>query len=136
MVLFEGQKKAARGGRVVTSLRKCMSIGFRSPAAGSEIFRAREVWGRWGGLKRAFRMVDGLSMSNAAPTLCFHCGLAAGDPPRLNRLEDGRVCQACADRLLALLPPALPSYDPARDSVLSDAESSEPEYGPDYDEPA
>lgn len=76
----------------------------------------------------------------SALTLCIHCGLSAGNPPRLNRLEDGRVCPACADRLLMSLPPVLPAS--ARLAEVEgegetdlDAESSE--YGPpEYDRPA
>lgn len=46
-------------------------------------------------------------MSEGTPTVCFHCGHATESPedgPRLNRLEDGRPCPACAERLLADLP--------------------------------
>ncbi|MEO0652717.1 MAG: hypothetical protein AAFZ65_18735 [Planctomycetota bacterium] len=41
-------------------------------------------------------------------TLCFECGQTAGNPPILNRHEDGSTCRRCADRVLAYLPPALP----------------------------
>lgn len=47
-------------------------------------------------------------MGRAQDTLCIGCGLPAGNPPRLNRLDDGRVCPTCRDRLLESLPPALP----------------------------
>ena len=36
---------------------------------------------------------------------CFHCGNPVGDPPRLNELEEGDNCPACAERLLETLPP-------------------------------
>ena len=52
-------------------------------------------------------------MSHAAAPICFHCGLPAPSPdategPKLNRMQDGETCPTCADRLLDLLPPALP----------------------------
>jgi hypothetical protein len=76
----------------------------------------------------------------SAPTLCIHCGLSAGHPPRLNRLEDGRVCPACADRLLMSLPPALPGsaqLEDAEDESEDELEAETSEYGPpDYDRPA
>lgn len=48
-------------------------------------------------------------MENPAPTLCFTCGLTVDEKPRLNRLTNGSVCPACRDRVLDMLPPALPS---------------------------
>ena len=48
-------------------------------------------------------------MSSNHPTLCIHCGLPVGDPPQLNRLRNGQVCPACRERVLASIPPALPS---------------------------
>jgi DNA-directed RNA polymerase subunit RPC12/RpoP len=41
-------------------------------------------------------------------SLCFTCSQTVGDPPRLNRLENGLPCPTCRDRILAYLPPALP----------------------------
>lgn len=41
-------------------------------------------------------------------SLCITCGQEVGDPPRLNRLENGLPCPSCRDRILAFLPPALP----------------------------
>ena len=41
-------------------------------------------------------------------SLCFTCGLEAGDPPRLNRLQNGLPCPTCRDRILAYLPAPLP----------------------------
>lgn len=52
-------------------------------------------------------------MTPRTPTLCFTCGLVVGDPPRLNRLPEGKVCPACRDRVLDSLPPLLPSLAPA-----------------------
>jgi hypothetical protein len=76
----------------------------------------------------------------SAPTLCIHCGLSAGNPPRLNRLEDGRVCPACADRLLMSLPPVLPGsakLEEADDESEDDLAAEASEYGPpEYDRPA
>ncbi len=72
-----------------------------------------------------------------APTLCIHCGLDAGNPPRLNRFEDGRVCPACADRLLASLPPVLPSDPRHAEASPEEIENEFQDYGePDFDRPA
>lgn len=46
-------------------------------------------------------------MDQSSPVVCFHCGQTTNDPdagPRLNRLQNGRSCPACADRLLRSLP--------------------------------
>ena len=76
----------------------------------------------------------------SAPTLCIHCGLSAGDPPRLNRLQDGQVCPVCADRLLAMLPPVLPAEALNAENAgagESDDEAPAPEYdAADFDQPA
>ncbi|MCY3001922.1 MAG: hypothetical protein NTV21_08960 [Planctomycetota bacterium] len=76
-------------------------------------------------------------MPRSAQTLCIHCGQAAGDPTRFNRLQDGRACPTCADRLLAMLPPVLPAVKGAV-AELEDAEDEvEVEAdGDDYDRPA
>ena len=47
-------------------------------------------------------------MKSESQSLCFTCGQAVGDPPQLNRLENGLPCPTCRDRILAYLPPALP----------------------------
>lgn len=47
-------------------------------------------------------------MSASSPTLCFTCGLATSEPPRLNQLPNGSNCPACRDRLLDGLPALLP----------------------------
>jgi len=47
-------------------------------------------------------------------SICFNCGQAVGDPPRLNRTDSGLVCPTCRDRLLDALPamlPGMPVYD-------------------------
>lgn len=36
--------------------------------------------------------------------VCFKCGQSVGEPPRLNRLDGGGTCLACAERLLDMLP--------------------------------
>ena len=36
--------------------------------------------------------------------VCFQCGQSVGEPPRLNRLDEGGSCPACAERLLDMLP--------------------------------
>ncbi|MBI5365316.1 MAG: hypothetical protein HZA53_19220 [Planctomycetes bacterium] len=47
-------------------------------------------------------------MPASSPTLCFTCGLATSEPPRLNQLPNGSTCPACRDRLLDALPALLP----------------------------
>ena len=49
-------------------------------------------------------------MSLRAAPICIQCGQATtqGASDHLNRLPDGRPCAACAERLLATLPPLLP----------------------------
>ena len=49
-----------------------------------------------------------------AEAVCFTCGMGAGDPPRLNRLENGQICPACRDRVLESLPPILPDLKGVR----------------------
>lgn len=51
-------------------------------------------------------------MSESTHTVCFTCGLAIENPPRIHRLTNGNVCPACRDRVLHGLPPALPSRPP------------------------
>jgi hypothetical protein len=48
--------------------------------------------------------------TEAEKVVCFHCGQPVVDDgpnggPRLNEIEEGVPCTACADRLLAQLPP-------------------------------
>ena len=52
-------------------------------------------------------------------TLCFQCGLPAGEM-RLNHLPNGKVCPTCRDRLLDSLPAPFPT------PVSRDAEEAEP----------
>jgi hypothetical protein len=59
-------------------------------------------------LKRRAPAVDRLGMRDGDnPSICITCGEEASET-RLNRLEDGRVCPACRDRLLHQLAPLLP----------------------------
>ena len=44
------------------------------------------------------------------PSLCITCGLDAGSGRTLNRMNDGRACPTCADRLLDMLPPVFPGF--------------------------
>jgi hypothetical protein len=55
----------------------------------------------------------------AREPVCFACGSPTGPLPRLNRLPDGRVCPTCRDRLLDLVPPALPApaEEPSREEA-------------------
>ena len=41
-------------------------------------------------------------------TLCFQCGLPAGEM-RLNHMPNGKVCPTCRDRLLDSLPAPFPT---------------------------
>ncbi|NUP96722.1 MAG: hypothetical protein HUU28_11225 [Planctomycetaceae bacterium] len=76
-------------------------------------------------------------MPRSAPTLCIHCGQAAGDPTRFNRLQDGRACPTCADRLLAMLPPVLPASKEAVAELEGAEDEDEVEVeADDYDRPA
>ena len=44
-------------------------------------------------------------MSTSEDALCFRCGQAVSDPPRLEQIEDGRDCSVCRERMLASQPP-------------------------------
>jgi len=72
-------------------------------------------------------------MMDGESPLCFHCGQpteSGEEGPRLNRLEDGRACPACADRLLQSLPSLV------REVALELESLEEPEYeGVEYDGP-
>ncbi|MFN0009231.1 MAG: hypothetical protein ACKVXR_15110 [Planctomycetota bacterium] len=57
--------------------------------------------------------------------VCFTCGESVGDPRRINRLEDGRICPTCRDRVLAELPPLLPSRPIAKPELAVEAVSEE-----------
>jgi hypothetical protein len=49
-------------------------------------------------------------MAAPRPSLCITCGLPAASDQPLNRLEDGRACPTCRDRLLDSLPPPFPGF--------------------------
>lgn len=51
-------------------------------------------------------------MDDGREPRCFTCRQPVGDPPVLNRLEDGGACPACRDRLLDSLPSLLPTRAP------------------------
>jgi len=59
------------------------------------------------------------------PTLCFTCGQGADCGTRLNRLDDGRVCPTCAERLMEGLPSLLPGSTPAEQPELAAEELAE-----------
>ena len=67
-------------------------------------------------------------MVHASEIVCFTCGQDAGEPPRLNRLESGKLCPACRERVLEALPPALPQEEPrpASEAPASGARTAEP----------
>jgi len=85
-------------------------------------------------------------VKSESQSLCFTCGQDVGDPPRLNRLENGLPCPTCRDRILAYLPPALPGPGSAKYQGADSPEASEESTGPcgalysvdfsDSDEPA
>jgi hypothetical protein len=68
-------------------------------------------------------------MSMPRIPLCIGCGQPTGPGPRLNQLPDGRTCPACRDRLLATLPPVLPSTQGA---LRFEEWAEEDETGDDY----
>jgi len=56
---------------------------------------------------------------DARAPICFQCGQPAeASGGRLNRLDDGRPCPTCSERLMASLRPLLPGW--------SEGESQEP----------
>ena len=73
-------------------------------------------------------------MTHTARTTCFHCGQDAAETARINRLPDGRPCPSCADRLLDLLPPLIPGYDPQTEPANENELAGE--FEDDYDRPA
>jgi len=64
-------------------------------------------------------------MPRSRPSLCITCGLGAGPSNSLNRLEDGRVCPTCSERLLDLLPPPFPGYTHGSDPRWSKREAAD-----------
>lgn len=72
-------------------------------------------------------------MTEADNAICFQCGQDAAQTRRLNRLDDGRPCPVCADRLLMLLPPVLPAESAAVDAVDRNELSAELERELDVD---
>ncbi len=65
-------------------------------------------------------------MDPKEPT-CITCGLATGEAPRLNRLDNGAVCPTCRDRLLDLLPPLFPGGERLAAGPGADAPAEEEE---------
>jgi hypothetical protein len=79
-------------------------------------------------------------MSSSNRSLCITCGRDADVGTTFNRMPDGTVCPACAERLLEMVPPPFPGFGhmleggpgPARedDAVeLSEAEVKRPRRG-------
>ncbi|MFT4537751.1 MAG: hypothetical protein ACI835_000181 [Planctomycetota bacterium] len=48
-------------------------------------------------------------MENNSDLICFQCGQGIIDPPKINELPGGGNCPCCVNRVLSLLPAALPS---------------------------
>jgi hypothetical protein len=59
-------------------------------------------------------VVDPTDHRRVTDAVCFTCGMHVGEPMRLNRLDNGQICPACRERVLASLPPVLPSRIPER----------------------
>lgn len=72
-------------------------------------------------VKSPRRMADTGDVNSKDQSLCFTCGQDVGDPPLLNRLENGLPCPTCRDRILAFLPPALPGPGSERRQVEEEA---------------
>jgi hypothetical protein len=73
-------------------------------------------------------MVDPSPM---AQPVCFTCGMAVGEPHKLNRLDNGQICPTCRDRVLDSLPSILPDLRGVRGHV----EFSPSETPDDFDGP-
>lgn len=56
--------------------------------------------------------------------VCFQCGQSVGDPPRLNRLDEGGSCRACAERLLDMLPSIF--HTPLEEPMEGESEAVQP----------
>ena len=44
----------------------------------------------------------------STPSICFTCAQDTDSGTELNRLEDGRVCPTCAERMMEEMPSLLP----------------------------
>lgn len=56
--------------------------------------------------------------------VCFQCGQSVGEPPRLNRMDGGGSCPACAERLLDMLPSIF--HTPLEGLMEGDSEALQP----------
>ena len=83
-------------------------------------------------LKAKRPSVDLPSMAERKETLCFECGQVVGNPPLLNRHEDGESCRRCADRVLDALPSLLPRQV---EEEASDVDQEESGHEFDFDLP-
>ena len=61
-------------------------------------------------LKNRAPRVDPKPMPSTRFPVCITCGLDTGPDRPINRLQDGRVCPNCAERLLDQLPPPFPGF--------------------------
>ena len=71
-------------------------------------------------------------MSNR--TVCFQCGNAVTDQPKLNRLPNGENCPACVERAYAEVPAPLPRE--VTEESPFEPTNRQNEMFPDLDEPA
>jgi hypothetical protein len=65
--------------------------------------------------------------------VCFQCGHALSELPKLNRLPNGSHCPACVERAYDLVPAPLPAE---RIEDPSESSFGQNELFPDFDEPA
>jgi hypothetical protein len=65
-----------------------------------------------------------------AATICFTCGEPVGEPYRLNRLEDGKICPTCCERVLQALPPIFPSREETAEPIVVDPENRDTDVPP------
>ena len=66
-------------------------------------------------------------------TVCFQCGHAISELPKLNRLPNGENCPACVERAYDSVPAALPKEN---ESISFEERTRQPELFPEADEPA
>jgi len=65
--------------------------------------------------------------------VCFQCGHALAEYPKLNQLPNGTNCPSCVERAYDMVPGPLPA---AHEASPFEAEPRQAELFPDVDEPA
>jgi DNA-directed RNA polymerase subunit RPC12/RpoP len=70
---------------------------------------------------------------DGTPAICFECGQDSRvDSGRLNRLDDGRPCPTCSERLMASLRPLLPGWDAEPENADAQLPGLGADYAPDF----